>query len=359
MRLEGGDMKGELRVERVPYSLLEAIRDRITLSELVGRSLKLKRQGREMVGLCPFHQERTPSFSVNDKKGVWCCFGCGERGDVIDFAQRVYRMNFRQAVEVLASEHGLSTATPFIDPAVSKRNEERRRQQKEERQRYHAAAVRIWNEALSIENSPAERYLRSRAITGPLPASLRYHPELRYRVSDKTWIVLPAMVGQVVRFDVDPLATIAVHRTYLKREGVGKAGVDKPKSMLGDSRGGGVWLGSGPGSVSDLDSLAVTEGIETGLSLQVLKGTPTIAATSTGGMVALQLPALPAGKRVTIGADNDPNDAGLRAALNVAQRWRDEGREVSVESPRSVKDWNDVLRALESQSPSPRPRLGP
>lgn len=152
------------------------------------------------------------------------------------------------------------------------------------------------------------------------------------------------MVGQVVRFDLDPDETIAVHRTFLKRDGSGKADVEKAKVMLGDSRGGGIWLGSNSVSLFDLDSLAVTEGIETGLSYQQIKGAPTIAATSTGGLVALQLPALPAAKRVVIGADNDPNDAGLRAALNAAQRWRDEGRQISIENPRGVKDWNDLLQ---------------
>ncbi len=299
-----------------------------------------------MVGLCPFHQERTPSFSVNDKKAIFHCFGCGAHGDCIDFAQHAYKLTFRQAVDALASESGLSHLDAQIDPAVLKRNEDRRRKDQTERARYLAAAQRIWSEALPIENSPAERYLRSRAITGPLPVTLRYHPELRYKVSDKTWIVLPAMVGQVVHFDLDPDETIAVHRTFLKRDGSGKADVEKPKSMLGDSHSGGIWLGSKSVSLFDLDSLAVTEGIETGLSYQQIKDVPTIAATSTGGLVALQLPALPAARRIAIGADNDANDAGLRASLNAGQRWRDESREVSIESPRGVKDWNDVLQTL-------------
>ncbi len=331
---------------RYDAASIQAIRDSVLLSELVGRSVKLRREGREMVGLCPFHDERTPSFSVNDKKAIFHCFGCGAHGDCIDFAQHAYKLSFRQAVEALATEHGLSRMTAWVDPEVTKRQAERQQRDNTERAKYRAAAVRIWNEAVPIADSPAERYLRSRAITGPLPATLRYHPELRYRVSDKTWLVLPAMVGQVVRFDGDPSDTIAVHRTYLKRDGSGKADVEKPKCMLGDSRGCGIWLGSKSPSVSDLDGLAVTEGVETGLSFQQIKNVPTIAATSTGGLVALQLPALPVAKRVTIGADNDPNDAGLRAALNAGQRWQDEGRKVSIESPRGVKDWNDELRTV-------------
>ena len=77
------------------------------------------------------------------------------------------------------------------------------------------------------------------------------------------------------------------------------------------------------------------------MSFQQIKDLLTIAAT---GLVALQLPALPHAKRVVSGADNDQNDAGLRAALNAGQRWSDERREISIESPRGVKDWNDVLQ---------------
>jgi putative DNA primase/helicase len=167
--------------------------------------------------------------------------------------------------------------------------------------------------------------------------SIRYHPELRYKIADKTWIMLPAMVAEVLNSDGE---TIAIHRTFLKRDGSGKAGVPKAKLMLGDARGGAIYLA--PPS----EEMNITEGIETGLSLQLINGLPTAAAASTGNMVALQLPALPTAQRITIGADNDPNESGKQAAIKAATRWRDEGREARIKTPRGLKDYNDVLRAM-------------
>jgi len=114
--------------------------------------------------------------------------------------------------------------------------------------------------------------------------------------------------------------------------------VPKAKLMLGDARGGAVYLGPIGEQVN------VTEGIETGLSLQQMNGLPTLAAGSTGGLVALSLPSIPLAARVTIGADNDSNGAGVNAATTAAARWRDERRNVRIITPREVKDWNDLLR---------------
>ena len=139
---------------------------------------------------------------------------------------------------------------------------------------------------------------------------------------------------------------IAIHRTFLQRDGSGKAKVERPKLILGEARGGAVYLGELQETVN------VTEGIETGLSFQQMKGGPTLAACSTGGMVALGLPPLPLAAYVTIGADNDPNNAGLNAAKTAAARWRAEGRDVQITTPRDVNDFNDLLRS------SPGERLG-
>ena len=64
---------------------LEELRNRVGLTEVIGRSVKLARKGREHLGLCPFHKEKTPSFTVNDEKGFYHCFGCGAHGDIIKF----------------------------------------------------------------------------------------------------------------------------------------------------------------------------------------------------------------------------------------------------------------------------------
>ena len=91
----------------IPAAFLDEIRARVGLATVVGRRVKLTRAGREMKGCCPFHNEKTPSFYVNEDKGFYHCFGCGEHGSVIDFVIKQEGLAFRDAVESLAAEAGL------------------------------------------------------------------------------------------------------------------------------------------------------------------------------------------------------------------------------------------------------------
>lgn len=86
---------------------LDDIRDRVPLSDTIGRRIRLVRRGREHVSLCPFHNEKTPSFTVNEDKGFFHCFGCGAHGDVIGFEMRIDNIGFVEAVERLARTAGL------------------------------------------------------------------------------------------------------------------------------------------------------------------------------------------------------------------------------------------------------------
>ena len=98
-----------------PPGFLDELRDRISLSDIVGRKVVLKRRsGAEYAGLCPFHNEKTPSFTVNDKKGFYHCFGCGEHGDAIEFVIKTEGLSFPDSVEKLARDAGLQVprATP-------------------------------------------------------------------------------------------------------------------------------------------------------------------------------------------------------------------------------------------------------
>lgn len=97
-----------------PDSFLEELRNRVPLSGVVGRSVRLIKRGREFTGLCPFHNEKSPSFTVNDEKGFFHCFGCGAHGDVIGFTMRNSGLSFPEAVEQLAQEAGL--AVPRVKP---------------------------------------------------------------------------------------------------------------------------------------------------------------------------------------------------------------------------------------------------
>ena len=107
-----------------PPEFLEELRRRVTLSSLVGRRVKLIRRGREHSGLCPFHKEKTPSFTVSDDKAFYHCFGCGEHGDAIGFVMAVEGLSFPEAVERLAGEAGLEVpqASPEEQARAAKRS---------------------------------------------------------------------------------------------------------------------------------------------------------------------------------------------------------------------------------------------
>ena len=91
-----------------PPRFLEELRGRVSITDIVGRRVRLIRKGRgEATGLCPFHNEKTPSFTVSEDKGFFHCFGCGVHGDVIGFVMRSEGLEFPQAIEKLAGEAGM------------------------------------------------------------------------------------------------------------------------------------------------------------------------------------------------------------------------------------------------------------
>ncbi len=138
---------------------LEEIRTRITLSERVGRSVELTRRGREQIGLCPFHNEKSPSFTVSDEKNFYHCFGCGAHGDVIGYVMHADSLTFPEAVEVLAKEAGLEV--PMSTPEDRERDKKRAGLID-----VVAAAARVFEKFLwSSEGRAALHYLRERGLT--------------------------------------------------------------------------------------------------------------------------------------------------------------------------------------------------
>ncbi len=105
-----------------PPGFLDELRARLSLSDVVGRKVALKRRsGSEYAGLCPFHNEKTPSFTVNDKKGFFYCFGCHEKGDVVGFVMKTEGLSFPETVEKLAREAGMEV--PRATPQERERSE--------------------------------------------------------------------------------------------------------------------------------------------------------------------------------------------------------------------------------------------
>ncbi|MGE0231562.1 MAG: DNA primase [Flavobacteriaceae bacterium] len=108
---------------RFTPQFLDEIRARLPVSQVVGKRVKLRRQGREFIGLSPFNQEKSPSFTVNDQKGFYHCFSSSKHGDIFSFVMETEGLSFAEAVERLAGEAGLSLPAP--DPAWREREEKR------------------------------------------------------------------------------------------------------------------------------------------------------------------------------------------------------------------------------------------
>jgi DNA primase len=102
---------------RFDEHFLDEIKSRLRPSDVIGKTVKLRKQGREYVGLSPFTKEKTPSFYVNDDKGQFFDFSSGKTGDLITFLQETQRLSFSEAVEALAAEAGL--ALPAVDPRAA------------------------------------------------------------------------------------------------------------------------------------------------------------------------------------------------------------------------------------------------
>ena len=146
---------------RFDERFLDELKGRLRLSDVIGRSVKLRRQGREYVGLSPFAKEKTPSFFVNDDKGFFHDFSSGKHGDLIGFLQETERLTFREAVERLAAEAGLSLPAP--DPRAAE-HEARRQGLAEwlvEAQAWFAAQLR------RPPGASARAYLDKRGLAPP------------------------------------------------------------------------------------------------------------------------------------------------------------------------------------------------
>jgi DNA primase len=137
------------------------VREESNLVAVASEHLALKRVGRRYSGLCPFHAERTPSFTVNPEMGVYYCFGCGAKGDAITFVREVEHLDFVGAVERLASRAGITLR--YDDASVS-----RERQRRDRLVEAVAAATAFYHRLLldSPEGGDARRYLRSRGVEG-------------------------------------------------------------------------------------------------------------------------------------------------------------------------------------------------
>lgn len=267
------------------------------------------------IACCPAHGDRRPSLTLADGDDgrllLHCKSGC----------------EFKNVVKALRGLGILEISGSYIPPspaAIARRAGENRAQA----ERNARKALATWHEARPVAGTIAESYLRHRGITCDLPATLRFHPECWHPTARR----LPALVALV-----EGLPRVAIHRTYLRPDGCGKADAEPAKAMLGATRGGAVRLTQADGP------LVAAEGIETALSLcsGLLRAPATVwAALSAPGIAALHLPERP--HRLTIAPDGDP--AGKAAAQALAERAAALGWTVNLLAAPQGRDWNDILQ---------------
>jgi len=139
---------------RIQVNIAEEIKDRCNIVDVIGRVVPLKKAGSNYKGVCPFHNEKTPSFVVSETKQIFTCFGCGATGDVLAFVKRYYNLDFRGAVEMLAKEYGISLEGAF-----------RNNKDKEELYEINRQAARFFYKGLREKANPGYTYMKNRGIS--------------------------------------------------------------------------------------------------------------------------------------------------------------------------------------------------
>lgn len=190
----------------VDNSKIEEIRNRIDIVDLVSEYVTLKKAGRNFTGLCPFHQEKTPSFSVNRDKQIFYCFGCGEGGNAITFLMKIADKSFPEAIKDLAAKTGV------ILPPVSSGKENRQKDLlKEGIIHINSKAAQQFSHVLYTNaGAPARKYLQGRGLADEVIKQFRlgYAPDtwrslteyiensgLSLKLAEQAGLIIPGKEG--------------------------------------------------------------------------------------------------------------------------------------------------------------------
>ena len=294
---------------------IHAIRAANPLPTIAGAQVQLKRAGNEWKGCCPFHPDRSPSFTIYSGGERFQCFGCGVQGDVLDYVARLYGLDIIGAAQVLGAGDLPKVDLPTLPPA--------------DRANRTPEALAIWERAIPAAGTSAQAYLEGRGIKPPFPPDIRFS-RLPYGNSSP----LPCLVAAVR--DVGGTIT-GLQRIYLRGDGSGKADLPKAKLSLGKVAGGAIRLGD----VHEAGKVTVCEGPEDGLSLLEMMRGPVWVAAGASMMPAMRFPSEV--RSIVIGADND--EAGAMAADKAAKAFTSRGLSVRIIRPlEGFKDFNDELR---------------
>ncbi|MDR3313656.1 MAG: DNA primase [Oscillospiraceae bacterium] len=136
--LKAPQARGEVNVLQIPDSFLEELRARADIEQLISPYVQLRRSGRALMGLCPFHNERTASFAVYPDTNSFFCFGCGAGGDAISFLMRMERLDYIEAVKTLSQRLGMQLPEDQYDDSLAKRRQRILAANREAARFYHA-----------------------------------------------------------------------------------------------------------------------------------------------------------------------------------------------------------------------------
>ncbi len=282
--------------------------------EELAKSRQLKRSGAGYVGACPacgYEDALSVGLGDADKVLIHCHVGC----------------TFRDVERALGKPIGREAPTNPCRP--TRKNGYSSGSRRDVLRRILAGAV-------PAAGTAASRYLVARSIAVAPPPDIRFLPRHRHSPSQRDFPVMLGVVRDVMG------CVIGVHRTYLAWADKGKADVVPAKMTLGRIGGGSIRLHRPD---IDLSELAISEGIETGLSVAAATKLPVWAALSAGGIERLALPPLPVARRIIVFADHDSHGRGQRAAEFAAGRFIAQGRCVRIVLPPKVDtDFNDILR---------------
>lgn len=204
------------------------LRDRVDIAEVVSGRVTLKKVGKNLTGLCPFHDDKSPSFTVSPTKGFYYCFSCGAGGDAIKFLMELDSRSFADVVKDLAAKHGIE-----IDPIQCSPEAEKRKQRRDRLSEVMAAAVSFYQQRLA--GSIAQSYLAQRGVSDEVAARF----ELGYAPSD--WDALTRHLDG--RYSLDDAAALGLVSRRKSGDGFCDRFRDRLVIPILDQQGRAIGLG--------------------------------------------------------------------------------------------------------------------
>lgn len=350
---------------------VEKIKEKLSIVDVVGGYIQLQRAGSNFRARCPFHKEKTPSFMVSPERGSYMCFGCGERGDIFSFVQKIEGIDFPTALKQLAERAGVVLERRSISPEQTAQYKE-----KEERLREVCEAATVFFEAELKKRKDVEEYIHTRGVTEETRASWRigYAPATWHALFEaltaqgftKQEIIDAGLAARTQKeggeervYDrfrgrvMFPIADTTGHiiafsgRFFEKMQGSKEEGepakyVNSPETDLFKKSKVLYGLDKAKGFIRKADCVLLVEG-QFDVVLSHQSGLPFAVAVSGTALTGEHLNLLSRfSKRLVLSLDND--QAGIRAGLKSAAMAYELGFDVKIPTLTHGKDPADMAR---------------